>query len=369
MYLKSLLLRNFRKFSDKQIEFSPQINCILGNNGVGKTTLLEAIIFLSTGKSFRTSQYSDLIQEGKDYLYIEGHLDNDGEDLEIKVFFNGAQKKVSRNGISASTFSSLLSSFPSVIFTPLDMQLIDNSPSYRRRFLNVQEAQINEDYRYHLYRFSRVLQQRNSALRLGQPSLIIPWDTPLSESGFYIAQKRNEMVGELNRSIEINTSYLSVYSEEFMLLYAPSIPLSETVSQVYSNYEKTRDKDIRNQMTGHGIHRDDLLFVQKKSPKHMKKFSSEGQKRTALFAMKLAEWHRLQSKMRMDPIFCLDDLSLHLDSERLENFTHSLTRLEQVIITSPTQLPNQIPSMHCINLDNAGESGFSVVTPSSPFAK
>lgn len=369
MYLKSLLLKNFRRFSDKEIEFSPTINCILGNNGVGKTTLLEAIIFLSTGKSFRTSQYSDLIQEGKEYLYMEGHLDNDGEDLEIKVYFNGAQKKVSRNGISTSTFSSLLSSFPSVIFTPLDMQLIDNSPTYRRRFLNVQEAQINEEYRYHLYRFSKVLQQRNSALRVGQASLVIPWDTPLSESGFYIAQKRREMVDELNRFMETNRSHLSPYSEEFMLLYAPSIPVPKSVSQMYSNYEKNRDRDIRNQTTGLGIHRDDLLFVQKKSPKHMKKFSSEGQKRTALFAMKLAEWHRLQCKMAMDPIFCLDDLSLHLDSERLINFTHSLTGLEQVIVTSPTQLPSQISSMHCIKLESSGASGSSALTPSCPFAK
>lgn len=369
MYLKSLLLKNFRRFSDKQMEFSPKINCILGNNGIGKTTLLEAIIFLSTGRSFRTSQYSDLIQEGKEYLYIEGHLNNDGEDLEIKVFFNGAQKKISRNGISTYTFSSLLSSFPSVIFTPLDMQLIDNSPTYRRRFLNVQQAQIDEEYRYHLYRFSKILQQRNSALRLKDRSLVIPWEPSLSESGLYITQKRNEMVDELNRSIERDTSHLSRYSEEFILLYAPSIPLTTTVSEVYSIYEKTRDKDMRNEMTGVGIHRDDLLFVQKKSPKHMKKFSSEGQKRTALFAMKVAEWHRLQATMQMDPIFCLDDLSLHLDSERLANFTHSLMGLEQVIITSPVILPCHIPSMHCIKLDSAPESGSPLASPSRPFEK
>lgn len=363
MYLKSLLLKNFRRFSDKEIDFSPKINCILGNNGVGKTTLLEAIIFLSTGRSFRTNEYRDLIQEGKDYMYIEGHFDREGEELEIKVFFNGAQKKISRNGIHTNTFSSLLSSFPTVIFTPLDMQLIDNSPTYRRRFLNVQQAQIDEDYRYHLYRFSKVLQQRNRALRVGKASLVMPWEPSLSESGFYIAQKRKEMVDELNYFIEKNTSHLAVYSEEFMLSYAPSILKIESISQICSLYEETREKDIKNQITTLGIHRDDLLFVQKKSPKHMKKFSSEGQKRTALFAMKLAEWYRLQCKMEMDPIFCLDDLSLHLDSERLANFTQSLTELQQVIITSPVTLRSHIPSMHSITLDSASESGSSTVVP------
>lgn len=364
MYLKRLLLKNFRSFSNKQIEFSPSINCILGNNGIGKTTLLEAIIFLSTGKSFRTNQYTDLIQEGKEYMYIEGHFVHQEEDLEIKVFFNGKQKKISQNGIAKNTFSSLLSSFPSVIFTPLDMQLIDYSPIYRRRFLNIQQAQIDEEYRYHLYRFSKVLQQRNSALRMRKSSLVVPWEASLSESGFYITQKRERMVEELNGFIKKNTAHLSDYSEEFMLSYAPSIPNIGNISQLCSVYEENRERDIRNQITTLGIHRDDLLFVQKKSPKQMKKFSSEGQKRTALFAMKLAEWHRLEQTTEKSPIFCLDDLSLHLDSQRLENFTHSLTALKQVIITSPVPLPIQIPSMHSIMLASATVSLTPSVAPS-----
>lgn len=365
MYLKSLLLKNFRSFSNKQIEFSPSFNCILGNNGIGKTTLLEAIIFLSTGKSFRTSQYTDLIQEGKEYMYIEGHFLNQEEELEIKVFFNGRQKKISQNGIAKKTFSSLLSSFPSVIFTPLDMQLIDHSPMYRRRFLNIQQAQIDEEYRYHLYRFSKVLEQRNSALRMRKASLVIPWEASLSESGFHILQKRGQVVEELNDFIKKNTTHLSDYSEEFMLSYAPSTPNIESVSQLSSVYEENREKDIRNQITTLGIHRDDLLFVQKKSPKQMKKFSSEGQKRTALFAMKLAEWHRLEHNTQMSPIFCLDDLSLHLDRERVENFTHSLIGLkQQVIITSPVPLPIQIPSMHSIMLSSATVSSTLSLAPS-----
>lgn len=364
MYLKHLLLKNFRSFSNQEVEFSPSINCILGSNGIGKTTLLEAIIFLSTGKSFRTSQYTDLIQEGKEYMYIEGHFLHQEEELEIKVFFNGKQKKISQNGILKSTFSSLLSSFPSVIFTPLDMQLIDHSPVYRRRFLNIQQAQIDEEYRYHLYRFSKVLQQRNSALRTRKASLIIPWEPSLSESGFYIAQKREQMVEELNSFIKKNTEHLTDYSEEFLLSYAPSIPNVESVSQLFSVYEESRERDIRNQITTLGIHRDELLFVQKKSPRQMKKFSSEGQKRTALFAMKLAEWHRLESITQMSPIFCLDDLSLHLDSKRLENFAHSLGKLKQVIITSPVPLPLHIPWMHSIMLASPPASSTFSATPS-----
>lgn len=359
MYLKKLLLKNFRKFTESQIEFSPSINCILGNNAAGKTTLLEAIIFLSTGKSFRTNQYSDLIQEGKEYLYLEGLLDKDGEEYTIKVFFNGLQKKISQNGISFSTFSSLLSSFPSVLFTPLDMQLIDTSPACRRRFLNVQEVQINKEYRHHLYRFSKSLQQRNSALRSRNPLHVAPWESFLSDSGFYIMQKRNEMVSELNSWMEKNI-FESPYMEEFMLSYAPSIPLPDSPSSLHSLYEKTRERDLRSQTTGLGIHRDDLLFVQRDSPRHMKKFSSEGQKRTALFAIKLAEWNRLQCKMQTQPIFCLDDLSLHLDSDRLAHFTHSLAQLKQVIITSPIPLAGQTSSMHCIKLDTKPGSGLSV---------
>lgn len=363
MYLKKLLLKNFRKFTESQIEFSPSINCILGNNAAGKTTLLEAIIFLSTGKSFRTNQYSDLIQEGKEYLYLEGLLDNDGEESTIKVFFNGSQKKISQGGISFSTFSSLLSSFPSVLFTPLDMQLIDTSPACRRRFMNVQEMQINKDYRHHLYRFSKSLQQRNSALRSRNGLNAAPWESFLSDSGFYIMQKRNEMINELN-SLMHQKTFESPYLEEFMLLYAPSFPIADSSSILQSLYEKTRERDVRNQTTGFGIHRDDLLFVQKNSPRHMKKFSSEGQKRTALFAIKLAEWNRLQSKMQTDPIFCLDDLSLHLDSERLAHFTHSLAQLKQVVITSPVPLVYQTSSMHCIKLDTNAGSDLSAFTRS-----
>lgn len=356
MYLKKLLLRNFRKFTESQIEFSPSLNCILGNNAAGKTTLLEAIIFLSTGKSFRTNQYSDLIQEGKEYLYLEGLLDKDGEESTIKVFFNGSKKKISQGGISFSTFSSLLSSFPSVLFTPLDMQLIDTSPACRRRFLNVQEVQINKDYRYHLYRFSKSLQQRNIALRSRQELQVTPWESFLSDSGFYIMQKRNEMIHELNSWMQQN-NFESPYLEEFMLLYSPSVPLPDSSLSLHCLYEKTRERDLRNQTTGIGIHRDDLFFVQKNSPRHMKKFSSEGQKRTALFAMKLAEWNRLQSKTQTSPLFCLDDISLHLDSERLAHFTQSLAQLKQVIITSPIRLANHTSCMHWITLDTKVGSG------------
>ena len=243
------------------------------------------------------------------------------------------------------------------------MQLIDNSPTCRRRFLNVQEVQINKDYRYHLYRFSKSLQQRNSALRSRNGLQAAPWESFLSDSGFYIMQKRNEMISELNEWIERNI-FESPYLEEFMLLYSPSCPLPDSISTLDSLYEKTRDRDIRNQTTGFGIHRDDLLFVQKNSPRHMKKFSSEGQKRTALFAIKLAEWNRLQSKMQTEPIFCLDDLSLHLDSERLAYFTQSLARLKQVIITSPVPLADQTSSMHCIKLDKGADNGLSACTRS-----
>ena len=143
------------------------------------------------------------------------------------------------------------------------------------------------------------------------------------------------MVAELNNLIEKHTLPLADYAEEFMLSYLPSMPKIESVSQFCSVYEENRKKDLRYQVTTLGIHRDDLLFVQKNSPKHMKKFSSEGQKRTALFAMKLAEWYRLKRTMQKKPIFCLDDLSLHLDRERLTKFSHSLIELKQVILTSP----------------------------------
>ncbi|MFA5250947.1 MAG: AAA family ATPase, partial [Parachlamydiales bacterium] len=167
MLLLTLRLHNFRNFSEEFVRFHPHFNLICGENAQGKTNLLEAISLISTGRSFRTSRYQDLIRHGEKFFFLEAGIIKDLVSQTIKIYYDGKEKKIHLSGKALPNFTSLLGLMPSTIYSPQDVELISGFPLIRRRFLNLLLAQSDPLYVHHLSRFLAALKERSYLLKKG----------------------------------------------------------------------------------------------------------------------------------------------------------------------------------------------------------
>lgn len=342
-YLKSLYLRNFRNFSEREVFFSPKINQIWGNNGQGKTNLLEAIYLLSLGRSFRTLHLPELILEGKEGFYLEGVYEDEGVLSKISLSFNKKKKQLQIDGASYNTFQPLLGLAPLILLTPQDHQIIDGSPALRRRLLNLHLAQCDPLYVHHLMRFWRAMKQRNCLLKLKKDVSIASWEEEMASSALYLLEQRIKLIQELSAPLASCSATISNKTETHRIEFNPSY--SEEYKQELSKYRK---REFELGLTLKGPHRDELTFWI--GEKLARLFGSEGQKKTAIAALKIAEWQRF-AKNGAFPLFAIDDLGLPLDPIRQGLFYEILNSLSQVFITSPT--PLSAFSSHLIKIDRA----------------
>lgn len=324
MMLQHLYLRNFRNFKEAQVEFGQKVNLICGRNAQGKTNLLEALLLLSTGRSFRTQHLSELICEGASFFFLEAKLSQLGVTQTLRLSFDGQIKQVEHNATRFSTFQPLLGMMPSTLFAPQDLDLIVGSPVYRRRFLNLHLAQSDPLYVHHLLRFHRALKQRNSLLRHPNHQGIESFEQEMALSSAYLHDKRAHLLTALNQSLSASCQLLS--SESLQLRYLPS-PAS------LAQLQKNRARERQLGLTLTGPHRDDVLLLLEQKPARL--FASEGQKRTAIAALRLAEWRLLAKQTDLLPFFGVDDFEMHLDSERQKLFKNALSELGQVFVTTP----------------------------------
>jgi DNA replication and repair protein RecF len=322
--IKKLRLERFRNFKRLDLSFSPGINQIIGENGIGKTNILEAIYLLSTGRSFRTSNLSELIQHGEETFRIEASFEKEGIDQSLVLFFDGSLRKMKHNETVSSNFTALLGLLPSVIYAPSDIQLITGSPKDRRRFINLQIAQSDPLYVYYLGRYSKALLQRNTLLKKKRLDAIEIWEQELSNSSNYLMLKRRETLKLLSERTRKFHALLCGKEEKPLLFYLPSIQ-EECTPEVW---QRQREKELEIGYTLVGPHRDDFFI--KLNGKGSRQYASEGQKRTLVSAMKLAECETLEA-----PIFSIDDFGAHLDQSRQALFKIEMKNHTQTFITSP----------------------------------
>ncbi len=336
-YLKHLYLRNFRNYAEAEIRFAPRLNLIWGDNAQGKTNLLEAIYLLSTGCSFRTGHLSELIREGQPLFYLEAEIVQNQIAQSIKLSFDGQNKRLQLNATTHASFNPLLGSLPLVLYAPGDSDLIDGAPALRRRFLNLHLAQSDPLYVHHLTRFWRAMKQRNCLLRSRNNDPIECWEAEMAHSAAYLHGKRQNLIGELKSPLSAHSGALSAGSELHELRYFPSC--SENYPR---QLEKNRFREQDLGFTLVGPHRDELSFWV--GGKEARLFASEGQKKTAIASLRLAEWDRLFSHCTASPLMVIDDLGLPLDGTRQAHFHEKLAKLQQVFITTPFpsfDLPSQ----------------------------
>lgn len=334
--LQSISLYQFKNYQQKAFSFNERIIGIYGRNGVGKTNLLDAIYYLCFTKSYFNKSDSQSLFPGALGFRIEGNfkIDDDTQKL-ICILRETGKKEFSVNGELYEKLSQHIGSFPAVIVTPDDVQIITGGSEERRRFFDALLSQLDSKYLQQLIDYNRLLQQRNSSLKLMAETrsynavLLEVYDKQLIEKAQYIYQVRKEKLEELIPLITDTYSQIAGDSDALQINYESQLHL-KSMSELLAS---TREKDRLTLRTNAGIHKDDLQFVLQEQP--FKLIASQGQRKSLLFALKLAEFECLGAEKGFAPILLLDDVFEKLDEERMHNLLHRvcLENDGQVFIT------------------------------------
>ncbi len=350
MHLKHIELTNFKNYETVSLDFSPRFNCFVGNNGVGKTNILDAVHYLSLTKSFFNNSDTLSIRHGEDFFILKGQFEKDGSDDELFCAFQKQKTKVfKRNGKEYQKLSDHVGRYPVVMVSPADSTLITEGSEERRRFLNMIISQYDPIYLDAHVRYNKTLLQRNKVLResagrYDTESLLELYDdqmVPLAET-IYKARK------------ELTENLASLFSD----YYARISHSAETVKIRYRSHLSTPDfktllmesrpRDIALQFTNTGIHRDDLIF--EINGFSARTSASQGQQKSFLVALKLAKFGYISRKNGFFPALLLDDIFDKFDETRVEEIIKLVGSGDfgQVFITD-----TQKDRIHRI-LDNTG---------------
>lgn len=347
MYLKRLFLRNFRNYKQEEAVFSPAINVIQGENGQGKSNLLEAIHLVSTGRSFRTRALPDLIAFGEKFFYLEAEFHKEGLTQTIKVYYDKNTRKVQYNETVYPSLNALLGILPSVLLTPDDLSLVSGDPAERRRFLDLHIAQTDPLYVHHLGRYFKAVKQRNHLLKTKSDAAISAWEQMMAQSASYIIHKRKLASSALKAPSSEWMEVLSQKKDTIDLGYHSSLA-GDTPDHFQQTWAKMRPKEMHVGATLVGPHRDDLTIHLSEKP--AKVFSSEGQKRSCISALRFAEWQRMAETLGAPPILGIDDFGIQLDQGRSLQLKTHLHKFQQVFLTSP--VPLSYGQAHILSIEN-----------------
>lgn len=336
MYLKQLTLLHFRNYPELMVQFHPKINCLTGANGMGKTNLLDAIHYLSFCKSYFNSIDSQNISFGEEFFMIQGLFDKDNRDEEVTVSVRKGQKKIiKRNKNEYEKFSEHIGFFPLVMISPLDSMLISGGSEQRRKFTDSIISQFDKAYLDKLISYNNVLQQRNAVLkqfamsRSFDSTLLEVLDEQLAEQGSYIHDSRTAFLSEFVPVFDKYYRLLSGNAEPVQLLYISTLGQDNYLDAL----KRSVHKDCAMEHTTIGVHRDDLDFLLGEN--EVKKYASQGQQKTYLLALKLAQYEYVKSKTGIKPLLLLDDIYDKLDNRRFEELVRIVSSDEfgQVFIT------------------------------------
>ena len=316
MYLKRILISNFKNIAQTQLEFSKKINCISGNNGEGKTNLLDAIYYLSMTKSFFSSTDAYTFTFGKDDTALNGSYvndDNTEDSISIGIKREG-EKVVKKNAKVYKRIAEHIGQFPIVMVSPADTVLVNGSGEERRKFLTLILSQIDKEYLKRMQSYNQLLLQRNKLLKMQNLSgeLLETIDFQMSVHADYIYRKRDELCRNLVERVKEYYSALSGNKEEIELRYISDLQENSLEQLLAEN----RERDCFLKFTSVGIHKDDVDFTLNGMP--LKKCGSQGQQKSFLVALKLAQFEIMKQLHGVAPILLLDDVFDKLDMQRVE---------------------------------------------------
>ncbi len=336
MYLKNITLINYKNIKQAELQLNSGINCFVGNNGVGKTNLLDSIYYLSYCKSCFNSIDSQLVNSGESFFVIQGEYNRGGSQEHIYAGFKQNEKKqFKRNKKDYQRLSEHIGFLPLVMISPNDDRLITEGGEQRRKYIDSVVSQFDKSYMEHILRYNRALLQRNSLLkskkgsRSNLNSLLDVWDEQLVVSAKVIYEKRLKFIEELIPVFQEYYSYISNDKEKVSVLYKSHLQDDDYELQLKANYER----DVILGHTSKGVHRDDVEFLL--DDLAIKKVGSQGQIKTFFIALKLAQYDFLQKNCNFSPILLLDDMFDKLDSKRGSQLVKLVSKdaFKQIFIT------------------------------------
>lgn len=332
MRLKKLSLVDFKNIAQEEISLGAGVNCLVGDNGAGKTNAVDAVHYLSMCKSSLPMTDGQSIRHGADCFLIEGQYLSDGGRSEriVCACSRKGGKVLKRNGKEYDRLSDHVGLIPAVIVSPADGALVSDAADERRRYLNAFISQLDKGYLQALMRYNAVLAERNRLLKM-QPdeTMLSIYDRQLVEHGEAIHARRRELVARLQPQVERYYRTLSDDRERVTLHYKSELndrPFAEIL-------QAARQKDLINEFTTTGIHRDDLVLRIGDYP--LRKYGSQGQQKSFLIALKLAQYAVVAEEKHEKPLLLLDDLFDKLDASRVEQLIRLVTGEEfgQILIT------------------------------------
>jgi len=335
MKISSLKLVNFRNYERVELKFQDNLNIIYGNNGSGKTNLVEAIYALSITKSFRNSNDKNLIRKGELSTNIEGVVINNTENI-YQVIINKEGKKVKIDKNIISKISDYIANIKIVLLQPDEQTIFNDSPSVRRKLLNIEISQLEKDYIIYLNNYNKILKQRNFYLRElyinGNASrdYLDILTRKLIEYGLKIYEFRLNFINNINEYI--SECYHDIFESGELKIKYNSDYKDKTLDELIYIYQKNYNKEIILGKTSLGIHHDDITFLLDKQ--NIAEWGSNGQQKNAIFAFKLAEIKVIFAKNGDYPILILDDLFSALDNNKIKNIVKLLNNDIQTFITT-----------------------------------
>lgn len=314
MILKKLSLINFKNLSQQVIELEPSINCFVGDNGTCKTNIVDAIHYLAMCKSALGMSDSQCVLHGEDFFVVDGAFENeDGRKEQIVCSYKrGNQKIIKRNDKAYERFSDHVGLIPTVIVSPADSMLISESGEERRKYINAFISQFDHDYLAAMIRYNGALAERNKYLKIGSDEqMLLIYDMQLAAAAEKIFERRKEMIEKLQPIVAEFYKTLSGDRETVSLTYRTDLDDGELTELLL----KSREKDCILGHTTVGIHRDDIQFSIGDVP--LRKYGSQGQQKSFIIALKLAQYQIIAEQTGKTPILLLDDVFDKLDESRV----------------------------------------------------
>lgn len=351
LFLKRLSVLNYKNFADATFEFDSKINCFVGKNGIGKTNILDAVYHLAIGKSYFNPLAVQNIKHGEDFFVVDGEFEKNNRTEQILCSLKKGQKKIlKRNGKLYEKFSDHLGFIPLVIISPADRDLIIEGSETRRKFIDSVISQLDSSYLQQLIQYHKIVSQRNALLKYFALNHVFEKDTlsiyneQLETLGQTIFEKRKAFLADFVPIFNAYHQTISDSAETVQLVYQSDLFEKDTLTLLEENLSKDRAL----QYTSVGIHKDDLSFEIDHFP--IKKFGSQGQQKSFLIALKLAQFDFVKKQSGEKPILLFDDIFDKLDEFRVSKIVAMVNNDEfgQLFIsdTHPERTENIVKTTH-----------------------
>jgi len=336
MHLSSLSLLNFKNYEEAEVILAENVNCFVGRNGSGKTNLLDAVHYLSLCRSYLNVIDRQNIRFDQHFFSIQGNWSKGDQQIAIHCAVKqGAKKVFKRNKKEYEKLADHIGQFPVVMISPYDRDLISEGSELRRRWMDGIIAQFDRSYLEALSRYGKVLEQRNALLknmaehRLFDRESIEVWNIQLEQLGGIIYEKRNAFIAEFIPVFQERYQFIGHDYEEVSLAYRSQLH-EHSFSELIQQFER---KDAITGYSNAGIHKDDLVFTIKGHP--IKKFGSQGQQKSFVIALRLAQYDWLKHHLGVNPVLLLDDIFDKLDQDRVQRLIDLVSQhyFGQVLVT------------------------------------